>query len=242
MLFRSLFQLDGDLRIVRYHAASESDLTMPPESFLGRRLDEVLSADTARRFGGAALAAARSGRIQRIEYSSARHGSRRHFEARLGAIPTGGTLLVLRDVTELKDAELALRESEARWQFALDGAGDGVWDWSIATGRVFRSKRWLTMLGFEPGELPEDTDAWASRVHPEDLPGALAAEDEHLHHHSHTATGSPSVIMGVTSKSQNAVQVPNTTRAMLSCPARRGLASTHAQPAYAIQKVVKYCT
>lgn len=175
-----LFQLDGDLRIVRHHAASASDLAMPPESFLGRRLDEVLSADTARRFGGAALAAARSGRIQRIEYSSARHGSRRHFEARLGAIPTGGTLLVLRDVTELKDAELALRESEARWQFALDGAGDGVWDWSIATGRVFRSKRWLTMLGFEPGELPEDTDAWASRVHPEDLPGALAAEDEHL--------------------------------------------------------------
>ncbi len=60
--------------------------------------------------------------------------------------------------------------------------------------------------------------------------------------HSHTATGSPSVMMGVTSKSQNAVQVPSTTRAMLSCPARRGLASTHAQPAYAIQKVVKYCT
>ncbi|MCK6371160.1 MAG: PAS domain-containing sensor histidine kinase, partial [Gammaproteobacteria bacterium] len=125
-------------------------------------------------------AAVRSGGIQRVEYSSARHGSRRHFEARLGAIRTGGTLLVLRDVTELKDAELALRESEARWQFALDGAGDGVWDWSSATGRVFRSKRWLTMLGFEPGELPEDVDAWASRVHPEDLPGALAAEDEHL--------------------------------------------------------------
>lgn len=101
-----LFQLDGDLRIVRHHAASESDLAMPPSSFLGRRLDEVLPTETARRFGSAALA--RSGRVQRVEYSSARHGSRRHFEARLGAIPTGGTLLVLRDMTELKDAELAL--------------------------------------------------------------------------------------------------------------------------------------
>ena len=175
-----LFQLDGELRIVRHHAASAGDLAMPPSSFLGRRLDEVMSADTARRFCAAALAALRSGGIQRVEYSSARHGSQRHFEARLGAIRTGGTLLVLRDVTELKDAELALRESEARWQFALDGAGDGVWDWSIATGRVFRSRRLLTMLGFEPGELPEHIDAWAARVHPDDLPGALAAEDEHL--------------------------------------------------------------
>ena len=46
-----LFQLDGELRIVRHHAASAGDLAMPPSSFLGRRLDEVMSADTARRFG-----------------------------------------------------------------------------------------------------------------------------------------------------------------------------------------------
>lgn len=175
-----LFQLDGAMRIIRYHAGSREDLSMPPEAFLGKRLDESLSPDMARRFGAAALAASRSGQLQRIEYSSRRGGGERHFEARFRAVRTGGALAVIRDVTERKEAELALRESEARWQFALDGAGDGVWDWNIVTGKVFRSPRWLHMLGYADGELAEGIDDWAIRVHPDDLVAVLAAQDAHL--------------------------------------------------------------
>lgn len=175
-----LFQLDGAMRIIRYHAGSREDLSMPPEAFLGKRLDESLSPDMARRFGAAALAASRSGQLQRIEYSSRRGGAERHFEARFRAVRTGGALSVIRDVTERKEAELALRESEARWQFALDGAGDGVWDWNIVTGKVFRSPRWLHMLGYAEGELAEGIDDWAVRVHPDDVVAVLAAQDAHL--------------------------------------------------------------
>lgn len=175
-----LFQLDGAMRIIRYHAGSREDLSMPPEAFLGKRLDESLSPDMARRFGAAALAASRSGQLQRIEYASRRGGGERHFEARFRAVRTGGALSVIRDVTERKEAELALRESEARWQFALDGAGDGVWDWNILTGKVFRSPRWLHMLGYAEGELAEGIDDWSARVHPDDLAAVLAAQDAHL--------------------------------------------------------------
>lgn len=175
-----LFQLDGEMRIVRYHAPSDDALSMPPENFLGRRLDGALSPDMARRFGRAALAAARSGCLQRIEYASRRGGSERHFEARFQAVSTGGSLAVIRDVTEKRVAELALRESEARWQFALDGAGDGVWDWNIRTGHVYRSPRWITMLGYEVGEISDTIDDWSARMHPDDLAPALAAQDAHL--------------------------------------------------------------
>lgn len=175
-----LFQLDGEMHIVRYHAPSDDALSMPPENFLGRRLDAALSPDMARRFGKAALAASRSGRLQRIEYASRRGGTERHFEARFQAVRTGGSLAVIRDVTERRLAELALRESEARWQFALDGAGDGVWDWNIITGHVYRSPRWITMLGYEPGEISDSIDDWSDRVHPDDLGPALAAQDTHL--------------------------------------------------------------
>ena len=47
-----------------------------------------------------------------------------------------------------KRAETALQESDERWQYALEGSGDGVWDREIQTGRVFYSDQWKRMLGF----------------------------------------------------------------------------------------------
>ena len=183
-----LFQLDGEMRVVRYHAEDKASLSIEPEDFLGKRIEDVLSPRLARSFGTAALAAARSGRLQRLEYSSRRGGRMRHFEARLRTVSTGGSLLVVRDVTDLKEAELALRESEARWQFALDGAGDGVWDWNIATGHVFRSERCLTMLGYAPGETLIGQEDWGSHVHPDDLPALRQARAAHLRGESPSLT------------------------------------------------------
>lgn len=75
----------------------------------------------------------------------------------------------IRDNTEKKRAEEALRQSEARWQFALEGgAGDGLWDWNVKTGEVFFSCRWKEMLGYEENEIGNRLDEWDQRVHPDD--------------------------------------------------------------------------
>ncbi|TAN44107.1 MAG: PAS domain S-box protein [Nitrospirae bacterium] len=63
----------------------------------------------------------------------------------------------------------ALRDSEERWAFALEGSGDGVWDWNLQTNEVFFSRRWKEMLGFEDHEIPNHIDSWDKRVHPDDL-------------------------------------------------------------------------
>ncbi|HOW89760.1 MAG TPA: GAF domain-containing protein, partial [Elusimicrobiales bacterium] len=60
-----------------------------------------------------------------------------------------------------------LRESESRWQFALEGAGDGVWDWNVESGKVFFSRRWKEMLGYAEEEVGDGLEEWSSRVHPE---------------------------------------------------------------------------
>jgi PAS domain S-box-containing protein len=75
----------------------------------------------------------------------------------------------IRDITERKRVEKTLHESEERWQFALEGAGDGVWDWDVLSRQVFYSKQWKEMLGYKEDEIGNDIDEWEKRIHPDDL-------------------------------------------------------------------------
>ena len=84
------------------------------------------------------------------------------------------------DITDRKQAEEALHQSEGRWQLALRGTGDGIFDWTVTTGEVFASPRLLEMLGYTEQELAYSFDTWRSLVHPEDIDLALAALQAHL--------------------------------------------------------------
>lgn len=79
-----------------------------------------------------------------------------------------GILEINNDITQRKQAEAWLRESEERWQYALEGNGDGLWDWNIQTRKVFHSKRWKEILGYGEEEIRDDVDEWDKRLHPDD--------------------------------------------------------------------------
>ncbi len=72
------------------------------------------------------------------------------------------------EISEHKAAENKLSESEARWKFALEGAGDGLWDWNALTNEVFFSNRWKEMLGYSENEISNSLDEWLKRIHPDD--------------------------------------------------------------------------
>lgn len=72
------------------------------------------------------------------------------------------------DLTEAKNAAEALRESEARWKFALEGSGTGVWDFNVKSGDIFFSNQWKALLGYGENGIEASMDAWRSLVHPED--------------------------------------------------------------------------
>ncbi|MVS98823.1 sensor domain-containing protein [Devosia marina] len=73
------------------------------------------------------------------------------------------------DIDEQKTAALELADAEKRWSFALESAGQGVWESDLESGEVFYSPTWKRLRGYGPDEHVDGTrEAWLERVHPLD--------------------------------------------------------------------------
>jgi diguanylate cyclase (GGDEF)-like protein/PAS domain S-box-containing protein len=79
------------------------------------------------------------------------------------------------DIDRQKRAEAALADTESRWNYALESAGQGVWDHDIRKDDMFYSRMWRKMRGIPEGEYVDPAqEKWLARVHPDDVPGILA--------------------------------------------------------------------
>ncbi|MBI3805349.1 MAG: EAL domain-containing protein [Nitrospirae bacterium] len=101
-----------------------------------------------------------------------RDGSWRVLESmgRAHLDPSGAAIGIInaRDITERREAGLALKESEERLRMAINAARMYTWDWDVRTGRLIRSGHHQEMYG---PEWPVSETRYASfleRVHPED--------------------------------------------------------------------------
>ena len=73
------------------------------------------------------------------------------------------------NIDRQKRAEAALAESESRWNFALESAGQGVWDHNLNAKTAFYSRMWRVMRGMDPDEeIDPAAESWLSRLHPDD--------------------------------------------------------------------------
>ena len=98
----------------------------------------------------------------------------------------GGIIITTEEVTARVVAERALKASEQRLRLALDAADMGIWEWDVSAGTYQWNDQTYRMLGYEPQSFVPDYDAWARRVHPDDLP-RLAAEVQQMMEHPREA-------------------------------------------------------
>src|SRR5207249_2375824 len=97
-----------------------------------------------------------------------------------GTLVPVGIYLSYRMVRRREEAERALKLSEERFNLAVTGSNDGLWDWNIDTGEVYYSPRFRELLGYTEREMGDNVEAFNSRLHPEDKPAHEQAIDGHL--------------------------------------------------------------
>lgn len=168
-----LFEVGVDGRVHNYHANRTDLLAAPPEVFLGKLIRDFLPEPAAQTCMAAIQEAYAKGWSIGATYSLALPQGETWFELSVAAMTKSGGqeprfILLARDITDRKNAQEALRESESRWRFAIEGTGDSLWDWDLANEKMFYSERWKQMLGFESGEIGNDPQELNRHIHQDD--------------------------------------------------------------------------
>ncbi|MEG4109060.1 PAS domain S-box protein [Microcoleus sp. S13_C5] len=82
--------------------------------------------------------------------------------------------------SRVKQRTAQLMQTEERWQLALKGNNDGIWDWNLQTGEFFVSERFKEITGYEDSDISDYNNKWNTSLHPDDLAISQQLLQEHL--------------------------------------------------------------
>jgi len=72
------------------------------------------------------------------------------------------------------------KENQERFELAIAGSGDALWEYDSQTEETWFSPRFTSMLGYQVGELPNTLDTWKALVHSDDKIAVTKAFANHL--------------------------------------------------------------
>ena len=92
-----------------------------------------------------------------------------------------GVIVLSTDITELKKTAEALRKSDERFQLAVEGANDGIWDWSdLSSDKQYWSPHFFELLGYQVDEVTASVNLFEDFLHPEDRAKTMGVIRAHI--------------------------------------------------------------
>lgn len=166
-----IFRLDESFRFVDVQTAYPDLLHIPREQFIGRTLREVVPPDIAAIGEQECNTVVSTGKIQISGFAMQIRDEMHHFETRLVPSEDRGLLAIVRDVTEAREAERRLRESEANFRSIVQALPDLIW-------QTDESMRILSVQTSNPDLLIAQPDRLIGKTLAQLLPPDIAALTE----------------------------------------------------------------
>jgi PAS domain S-box-containing protein len=162
-----IFVSDGRGRYTDVNEAGCRMLGYTREEILARSIADVIAEDEVRRIGPE-VARFGSGQVVTSEWRFRRKDGSFFIGEVVGReLPDGRLQAILRDVTERKRAEEALRESETRLRRIARTGRIGFFEWNASRDTSYWSPEHYEIFGFEPGSSTS-WQRWLEGVHPAD--------------------------------------------------------------------------
>jgi PAS domain S-box-containing protein len=148
---------------------------------VGMRIDELVAPEDRER----KLDTIAHGRESVAEYGLLRKDGQcivveAHGKTLVPASRAARRVTAVRDITERKRIEQALRERTERYELVLAGAESAIWDLDLTTGDVLFSSRWKAIRGLADDEAGDTLDDWSAGIHPDDVERVNVAVAAHF--------------------------------------------------------------
>jgi len=175
-----LMRMHSDGSAVEFISNSHFNIINSAQVGQGATVFDVLPSHLAQLRMHYSQLALESKNTQIYEQEVVLEGERRYEEVRIVPLQQDEVLVMVRDITDRKQSEIALQLSQEQLQLALEASGDGLWDWNITTGEVYYSPQYMEMLGYAADELPQNFETWNYLTHPDDRPWILDILNDNL--------------------------------------------------------------
>ncbi|MGB7443684.1 MAG: PAS domain S-box protein [Coleofasciculaceae cyanobacterium] len=163
----SMFRIRRDGSLVNYKAAKEGELPLTNEQLVGKRLHEILPTDVADAAMTCVRQVLQTGELQTLEYQLSFNQTLHDYEARFAVSDVDEVMVIVREITERKRTERALRSSEKRFRATFEQAAVGIVHTGL-DGRFLRlNQKFCDIVGYTHAELL--TKTFVDITHPDDL-------------------------------------------------------------------------